>query len=135
MWIQVSANAKENNGPFPGGPQLLIDAFLLLPPMWREYCDSHPCPPLYDRSSQSRDSESMLLSRLGWVKHARKTILLLTLSVKQATWLGTKDSRLYLMAHHRSFHIAAFEDPPSRLIFNVTFAAFPETLRRLWLIP
>ena len=49
--------------------------------------------------------------------------------------MGTKNTRLYLMDHHRSFHVAAFQDPPSRLVFDTTFAAFPATLRRLWLIP
>jgi hypothetical protein len=120
---------------FPKGPQLILEAFSLLPPMWREYCDSHPCPPLDNLDTQSRDTEFMLLRRLGWIKNTKKNINLLTLTVKQATWLGTKNNRLYLMDHHRSFHIAAFQDPPSRLVFDTTFAAFPATLRRLWIIP
>ncbi len=103
--------------------------------MWREYCDSHPCPPLDNLDTQSRDTEFMLLRRLGWIKNTKNNINLLTLTVKQATWLGTKNNRLYLMDHHRSFHIAAFQDPPSRLVFDTTFAAFPATLRRLWIIP
>jgi hypothetical protein len=73
VWLTLLRGGLVGNMPpldsplctFPGGPKLILDAFSLLPPLWREYCDSHPCPPLDNLKSQSRDSEFMLLSRLG----------------------------------------------------------------------
>jgi hypothetical protein len=70
---------------FSGGPQLILDAFSLIPPMWREYCDSHVCPLLDKLETQSHDSKFMLLSRLGSIKNPQKKIYLLTLTVKEAT--------------------------------------------------
>ncbi len=72
---------------FPKVPQFILEAFSLLPPMWREYRDSHPCPPLDNLDTQSRDTEFMLLRRLWCIKNTKKNVNILTLKAVPYTHL------------------------------------------------
>ena len=118
---------------FPKGPRLLIDAFNSLPPLWKDYCESHQIPPLQTLNSHSRAAQNILCCRLGWVQHA-DSFKVLDLTVRQATWLVSGPSRQYRSKHYDFFHVEAFATPLPPT-FGDLRETFLNTLHRLWRIP
>ena len=138
-WIlQINAGMLGSSPPadsilrsFPDGPHLVLSVFSNLPHAWQVYCTTHYLPAVAPLTGEVMVAQSILMNRLGWAQPGGGSFWLLTLTVRQATYLATKPSRDYRATHHRAFHYDAFPSPPPPE-FRHTLNDFPKTLSRLW---